>query len=318
MTLRKLQYKAVKDTASTHIGSPGDIFYDPQSAMLRIYNGSPGGTPVGGSSVDLTTVTSHIVPGADLTYDLGSTSSQWRSLYVGTSTIYLGGAALSVASGSLTVNGTPVSGSGPVSTITLEPLFLRNQPYDLETYPGSGYPPNPNSNVYADQGQNPPLIGNIIQLPELAVGEEVHIRRGAANSPYPSEVWALQVPQITGTVVTTWYGSAVFHYNTYHSNLATNLSVTLIHRLIVAQPVDTIYIYHAPLLGQSLKVTRYENLEVPGLGSVGLYGIKDSVAVESNGYSYQGIVELGLDSILEYPPSGQTPPTDPVIDIANF
>lgn len=54
----------------------------------------------------------HILPAADLTYDLGSTSSQWRSLYVGTSTIYLGGTALSVSGGNLTVDGSPVAGSG--------------------------------------------------------------------------------------------------------------------------------------------------------------------------------------------------------------
>jgi hypothetical protein len=51
---------------------------------------------------------SHLLPKSDLTYDLGSTSTQWRSLYVGTSTIYLGGIALSIADGTLTVDGNPV------------------------------------------------------------------------------------------------------------------------------------------------------------------------------------------------------------------
>jgi len=56
-----------------------------------------------------------LVPSADLTCDLGSTSSQWRSLYIGTSTIYLGGTALSVAGGVLTVDGSPVSGAASTS-----------------------------------------------------------------------------------------------------------------------------------------------------------------------------------------------------------
>jgi hypothetical protein len=56
-------------------------------------------------------VNSSLIPAADLTYDLGSTSSQWRSLYVGTSTIYLGGTALSVAAGQITLDGSVVSGS---------------------------------------------------------------------------------------------------------------------------------------------------------------------------------------------------------------
>ncbi len=51
----------------------------------------------------------NVTPMGDLAYDLGSPSRQWRSLYVGTSTIYLGGIPLSVnTDSSLTVNGLPV------------------------------------------------------------------------------------------------------------------------------------------------------------------------------------------------------------------
>lgn len=51
----------------------------------------------------------HIVPSANLTYDLGSTSSQWRSIYVGTGTIYIGGIALGVNRDNyVTVDGNPV------------------------------------------------------------------------------------------------------------------------------------------------------------------------------------------------------------------
>jgi hypothetical protein len=64
------------------------------------------------------TISSHVLPTSNLTYDLGSTSSQWRSLYVGTSTIYIGGTALSVSNGNLTLNGSQVTGA-PVTTSTL-------------------------------------------------------------------------------------------------------------------------------------------------------------------------------------------------------
>ena len=51
----------------------------------------------------------HIVPDADLAYDLGSTSSQWRSIYVGTGTIYIGGVALGVNENNyVTVDGNPI------------------------------------------------------------------------------------------------------------------------------------------------------------------------------------------------------------------
>ena len=57
-----------------------------------------------------------ILPSVDNTYNLGSSSTQWKSLYVSTSTIYIGGTAVSVANGTLQVGGAPVSGSGSAST----------------------------------------------------------------------------------------------------------------------------------------------------------------------------------------------------------
>ena len=40
---RKLQYKKIRDDATTHVGTAGDIWYDPNTTALRFYNGDPGG-----------------------------------------------------------------------------------------------------------------------------------------------------------------------------------------------------------------------------------------------------------------------------------
>ena len=54
-----------------------------------------------------------LMPGANVTYSLGSAASQWKDLWVSNNTIYIGGVALSVdANGNLTVNGNVVSGGG--------------------------------------------------------------------------------------------------------------------------------------------------------------------------------------------------------------
>ncbi len=71
------------------------------------------------TAINWNAVNQDIIPDSDLAYDLGSTSSQWRSLYVGTSTIYLGGTALSVGpGGELLVDGTSVT-AGSATTSTL-------------------------------------------------------------------------------------------------------------------------------------------------------------------------------------------------------
>ena len=57
--------------------------------------------------------TTGFVPGANVTYSLGSAASQWKDLWVSNNTIYIGGVALSVdANGNLTVNGNVISGGG--------------------------------------------------------------------------------------------------------------------------------------------------------------------------------------------------------------
>ena len=55
------------------------------------------------------TAPGHLLPNADLAYDLGSTTTQWRSIYVGTGTIFIGGVALGVNQDNyVTVDGNPI------------------------------------------------------------------------------------------------------------------------------------------------------------------------------------------------------------------
>jgi hypothetical protein len=75
--------------------------------------GNTGPTGPTGPS-DFTNISSHVLPSANLTYDLGSTSSQWRSLYVGTATIYIGGVPLTIN----TVSNTLVIGTSTNTTAT--------------------------------------------------------------------------------------------------------------------------------------------------------------------------------------------------------
>jgi hypothetical protein len=67
------------------------------------------------------TAPGHIIPSADLEYDLGSTSSQWRSIYVGTGTIYIGGVALGVNQDNyVTVDGNPIVTVNTAGNITIQ------------------------------------------------------------------------------------------------------------------------------------------------------------------------------------------------------
>ena len=67
------------------------------------------------------TAPGHLLPEIDLTYDLGSTSSQWRSIYVGTGTIFIGGVALGVNQDNyVTVDGNPIITVNTAGNITIQ------------------------------------------------------------------------------------------------------------------------------------------------------------------------------------------------------
>lgn len=72
------------------------------------------------------TVGGDIIPNIDLGGNLGSPTNQWKSLYVSSSTIFIGGVPVTVDGGQLRVNGSPVvGGSEPVTwnDVTDKPTF---------------------------------------------------------------------------------------------------------------------------------------------------------------------------------------------------
>ena len=68
-----------------------------------------GGTVANATTFSTTlTVVGSLLPGANITYDLGSTSTRWRTLYVSSSTIDLGGVLISATPSGLSVGGASV------------------------------------------------------------------------------------------------------------------------------------------------------------------------------------------------------------------
>jgi hypothetical protein len=71
----------------------------------------------GGGNIDLTAVSSNIIPVANITYDIGNTSNRFRDIYLANSTIYLGNASIS-ANGSNVVIASAVISSATMGNIT--------------------------------------------------------------------------------------------------------------------------------------------------------------------------------------------------------
>ena len=91
--------------------SQGDVWIQGNTGVQYVYFTSGGNSQWAemeaatsidlGSEVDLTAVSSNIIPTANITYDIGNTSYRFRDIYLANSTIYLGSATISATAGNL-------------------------------------------------------------------------------------------------------------------------------------------------------------------------------------------------------------------------
>ena len=112
------------------------------------------------------TMRGSIVPNIDNQFDLGSPDNQWRSLYVSSDTIFIGGVPLAVDNqGNLTVDGSPVSGGGGSTLVNGEfvvglqvngSLLLPTGDYqeNQSRYQGAIVSENESSAIYMDVQTN--------------------------------------------------------------------------------------------------------------------------------------------------------------------
>jgi hypothetical protein len=70
-------------------------------------------------AADQTTFAGNLLPAANITYSLGSTSQRWKDLWISNSTIYLGDSVLSAQGNVLTVDGSAVITGSNANTIDL-------------------------------------------------------------------------------------------------------------------------------------------------------------------------------------------------------
>ena len=117
-TFRAFVEKLGDTEAANFIGNEGDLFYDPNTASLRVSDGTtPGGVPVTGVTTVGGPIQQSLIPDADDTYDLGSPTNQWRDIYATGNTLYLGGTAVSAAASKLSVDGEELATTAEVSQI---------------------------------------------------------------------------------------------------------------------------------------------------------------------------------------------------------
>ena len=110
--------------------NPGSGATGPQGAIGTQGPQGPAGTGTGNISG---TVDGHLIPDTNEAYDLGSADKKFRDLYLSGNTLYMGGQPLSIVNGTLTLNGSAVTGS--VETIESHSLKVNTNTSGIWTDP---------------------------------------------------------------------------------------------------------------------------------------------------------------------------------------
>jgi hypothetical protein len=131
-----IEVKFRRGSANQHnsfTGANGEITVDTTNKTLRVHDGvTVGGTRLAKFSditSDFSNVASSIIPSANITFDLGTPTKRWRSLYLSGNTIFLGLAAIK-ADGNGTI--TFVSNNQPTVIRASSIVLTSNTPSTFE------------------------------------------------------------------------------------------------------------------------------------------------------------------------------------------
>lgn len=99
-----IEVKFRKGTANQHttfVGGNTEVTVDTTHNTLRVHDGvTPGGFRLA-KVEDFSSLTSHLIPSANVTYDLGSPERAWRDLYLSGNTIFIGDKSISSDTGKI-------------------------------------------------------------------------------------------------------------------------------------------------------------------------------------------------------------------------
>ena len=154
------------------------------------------------------TITGNVLPGANVTYNLGSPTQMWESMYVSSNTIYIGGVPLSIGPGNIiTVAGTPVT-----------------------TYS------NANVTAYLAAGTDATIAAITTAWQSNAAAQSVDISTLYSNA----AIQAASINTINSNVAAT--NAAITAANSYNQTYTTNAVSTAINNLINSAPgtLDTL------------------------------------------------------------------------------
>lgn len=246
-TFRAFVEKLGATEAADFVGNYGELFYDPNTRSLRVSDGSTaGGVAIAGITTVSGPLQQSLIPDADGTYDLGSSTNKWRDLYLTNQTMYLGSTAVGInTAGNLTVGADPVALKSEIAAEANQRLVVNTDRKVYGEYTPGKTNPNANAGGWYYATENGSIIRWNFFTPKPnsegdAVGQLGNLESGwciftpwTTDTEYPYFQF-YTTPKLGGGNSASWYRSRV----TYSRTADTHVAGTPVLLYFGEDPVD--------------------------------------------------------------------------------
>jgi len=226
-------------------------------------------------------VTGNILPSANVTYSLGSETLQWKDLWVSGNTVYIGGSALTVANGQLSIGGNTVGSAITYSNVNVKAYtetmgFANYSNVNVAAYTTTqSYTNYSNVNLSAYLG----TLGNLAVTNDVSVGGNITANVAGFSVGYRD------IPQIAAANVTLALTDAGKHF--YDTSTAP-ITVTIPNNANVAFATGTVITFVNAstgnlIIGRQNAVTLYQGGNSTSAGrTITSYGVATIMKVDTN------------------------------------
>lgn len=237
------------DGGSNTLGTSANLTFDKSTNTLSTTNISVGNITTNGN------ITGNLIPAANETYDLGSSTSRWKDLYLSGSSLKLGSSTITSGSDGLVLPDSVVSGNLAVSDISKLRLSGGTSGYVLSTNGSGGL-----SWISAGSAlQSSGGISIVSTISNIVAGSAIDVSVSYTDPSYPGGKYTIaQLGPVALSTTDVWYTGSTSK-NAYANFIAgtvntqnVNVTFSLANATFNVQSTDYINIGSSNVTGANL------------------------------------------------------------------
>jgi hypothetical protein len=125
----------------------------------------------------------NIVPSANVTYSLGTSTNQWRDLWISNNTIYIGNTPITVSNGTLLINNTPITGGSTYSNTNVAAYIPTDATVTALQANVGGFYTWANTNFGTSSYSNTNVAAYLVANPQSSTYSDANVASYLATNP---------------------------------------------------------------------------------------------------------------------------------------